>query len=429
MRYLTPSFISILGLGAITSAVMSSADSSVLSASSLITNNIYYSILRPRASVREISTVVRVMVCLVGVATTVMALSVQSVYTLWSLCADAVYVVLFPQLVCLFYMDHVTNTYGLICGVSTGLVIRLLCGEPAMHVPVVLKLPLYDEDAGQKFPHRTLCMLLNLGATLVGSLFWERVFRLGYVPKSFDYCRCFAETCDEPHVAAAAALDTKPFENSRADASQLDVSRLERSHAGVSRAGASRSGWKPADTTAGDADRTEGSQLFFPESSRMHSRAPNFPVGSQTALPATKAASRLSTHTKSQPGGASVHSTKSSQSSKSTTSSEPSHKRPESDIASAKSSDSGAAKDAPSVRSAAGEHERQTAGADSKVPRSKPRVNATKMEAAAPNTDGAAPVEETTHVKGLPKPCPSKASRKIKASRSSISLGSQKKAL
>ncbi|KAK8781754.1 hypothetical protein V5799_016905, partial [Amblyomma americanum] len=48
MRYLTPSFISILGLGAITSAVMSSADSSVLSASSLITNNIYYSILRPR---------------------------------------------------------------------------------------------------------------------------------------------------------------------------------------------------------------------------------------------------------------------------------------------------------------------------------------------------------------------------------------------
>ncbi|KAH7979278.1 hypothetical protein HPB49_008951 [Dermacentor silvarum] len=116
MRFLTPSFASILGLGAITSAVMSSADSSVLSASSLITKNFYYAILRPRASVGEISTVARAIVCLVGAATTTMALSVQSVYTLWSLSADVVYVMLFPQLLCLFYLDHMTNTYGLICG-------------------------------------------------------------------------------------------------------------------------------------------------------------------------------------------------------------------------------------------------------------------------------------------------------------------------
>ncbi|KAK8757475.1 hypothetical protein V5799_004892 [Amblyomma americanum] len=50
MRYLTPPFVSFLGLGAIVSAVMSSADSSVLSASSLLTKNIYYAIIRPRVN-------------------------------------------------------------------------------------------------------------------------------------------------------------------------------------------------------------------------------------------------------------------------------------------------------------------------------------------------------------------------------------------
>lgn len=47
MRYLTSPVVSILGLTAITSAVMSSVDSSTYSAASLLTKNFYYYILRP----------------------------------------------------------------------------------------------------------------------------------------------------------------------------------------------------------------------------------------------------------------------------------------------------------------------------------------------------------------------------------------------
>ncbi|XP_077548355.1 high-affinity choline transporter 1-like [Haemaphysalis longicornis] len=189
IRYLTPTIVSILGLGAITAAVMSSADSSVLSASSLITKNVYYALLRPQASPAEMTVVVRATVGLVGVAATVMALSVQSVYALWYLCADVVYVMLFPQLLCLFYLDQLTNTYGLICGVLTGLVVRVLCGEPAMHMPVYLRLPLFDEAEGQKFPYRTLCMVLNLLVTVGGSALLHRLFLLGILPRKLDCCR------------------------------------------------------------------------------------------------------------------------------------------------------------------------------------------------------------------------------------------------
>lgn len=47
MHYMTPSYLSTLGLIAITAAIMSSVDSSMLSASSLVTRNIYHSIFRP----------------------------------------------------------------------------------------------------------------------------------------------------------------------------------------------------------------------------------------------------------------------------------------------------------------------------------------------------------------------------------------------
>ncbi|KAK8764915.1 hypothetical protein V5799_032477, partial [Amblyomma americanum] len=50
LHYLTPDTVSILGQLAITSAVMSSVDSSMMSASSLVTHNVYHQLLRPAAS-------------------------------------------------------------------------------------------------------------------------------------------------------------------------------------------------------------------------------------------------------------------------------------------------------------------------------------------------------------------------------------------
>ena len=47
LQYLTPPAVSFIGLGAVSAAVMSSADSSTLSCSSMFARNIYKMILRP----------------------------------------------------------------------------------------------------------------------------------------------------------------------------------------------------------------------------------------------------------------------------------------------------------------------------------------------------------------------------------------------
>ncbi|KAH6934386.1 hypothetical protein HPB50_024027 [Hyalomma asiaticum] len=115
IRYLTSPTLSVLGMIGILAAVMSSVDSSMLSASAMVTWNVYHALIRPKASDREVALMLRVMVCAIGASATYLALSVQSVFNLWILCSDVVYVLLFPQLVCVFYIRN-TNTYGSVIG-------------------------------------------------------------------------------------------------------------------------------------------------------------------------------------------------------------------------------------------------------------------------------------------------------------------------
>jgi high affinity choline transporter 7 len=55
LAYLTPPIVATIGLGAVAAAVMSSVDSSILSASSLFAWNVYRPLLRPSADDRELS--------------------------------------------------------------------------------------------------------------------------------------------------------------------------------------------------------------------------------------------------------------------------------------------------------------------------------------------------------------------------------------
>ncbi|CAF1029434.1 unnamed protein product [Rotaria sordida] len=111
LLHLCPKFIAFIGLGAVSAAVMSSADSSVLSASSMFARNVWKLVFRDQASEREVLLVMRIGILLVGIGAAGIGILVSSIYVLWYLCSDLVYVILFPQLLCVVYVPH-SNTYG-----------------------------------------------------------------------------------------------------------------------------------------------------------------------------------------------------------------------------------------------------------------------------------------------------------------------------
>jgi high affinity choline transporter 7 len=161
LRYLTPPVVAALGLGAIAAAVMSSVDSSFLSVSGMFSWNVYRPLFRPGASDSETQTVIRVAVVLTGLLSASLALSVRSVYTLWALCGDLVYVVLFPQLLMALYFKK-ANRWGVVAGLIVGLVLRLGGGEPYLEIPAIIPYPLTGPDGITMFPFRTVAMLSGL---------------------------------------------------------------------------------------------------------------------------------------------------------------------------------------------------------------------------------------------------------------------------
>ncbi|XP_077507548.1 high-affinity choline transporter 1-like [Amblyomma americanum] len=189
IRYLTTDLVSILGMLGITAAIMSSADSSMLSASLLVTRNIYQAVVRPMASDAEVAVILRMMVLLIGGWATYLALSVESVFEMWSLCSEVVYVLLFPQLLCVLYVEH-SNSYGSLMGFVVGCISRWLLGEPTHGIPVSITLPFYDEEQGQRFPVRLTCMTCGVVTILLVSYSASTVFEKGWLPAHYDVFHC-----------------------------------------------------------------------------------------------------------------------------------------------------------------------------------------------------------------------------------------------
>jgi len=169
LQYLAPGWVSFIGLGAISAAVMSSADSSVLSASSMFGHNIYRvarrKVFGKDASANEIIWVIRGGIVFVGIMATLVGLTVDSIYALFHLCSDLVFVILFPQLVGAVHIKDV-NTYGSIVAYIVGLILRITGGEELIGFPAAIKYPYYDETyangkGSQNFPFRTLAMIIS----------------------------------------------------------------------------------------------------------------------------------------------------------------------------------------------------------------------------------------------------------------------------
>ncbi|XP_018557202.1 high-affinity choline transporter 1 [Lates calcarifer] len=199
LQHLCPPYISFFGLGAVSAAVMSSADSSILSASSMFARNIYQLAFRQSASDREIVWVMRLTIFVFGALATAMALLTGSVYGLWYLSSDLVYVIIFPQLLSVLFVKG-TNTYGSVAGYIFGLLLRIGGGEPYLKLPPFIYYPGWvtqervhhltgdvEYFVQQRFPFKSVSMVASFLANVAFSYLTKYLFESGMLSHKYDF--------------------------------------------------------------------------------------------------------------------------------------------------------------------------------------------------------------------------------------------------
>ncbi|XP_060091302.1 high affinity choline transporter 1-like [Heteronotia binoei] len=195
LQYLCPTYVSIGGLGAIAAAVMSSGDSALLSASSMFAHNIYRKILRKKATEKDVLWVMRASMVAFGALATTLAFYSNSIFDLWFLGGELVYTLLFPQLFCVLFIPN-TNAYGSAVGFFFGFLLRLLAGEAFLKIPPLICYPgcsLVDGVYVQRFPFKTVTMLLTLLTIISVSYLAAFMFKRKLLPQKWDVCQLIQE--------------------------------------------------------------------------------------------------------------------------------------------------------------------------------------------------------------------------------------------
>ena len=170
LYYLTPYWVSVFGLAAISAAAMSSVDSSLLSGASYLTHNIYSGIYRKSHSSKSDNVkVFRISVLVLGFCSTLLSLSTSTIYGLWTLAGDLGYVVVFPQFIASIYFPEKLSFYGSLTAGIVSIVLRLLIGEEMIGLPATL------DTSNFLFPIKTLLMLISLLALIVTSKLTKKV--------------------------------------------------------------------------------------------------------------------------------------------------------------------------------------------------------------------------------------------------------------
>ncbi|XP_036978111.1 high-affinity choline transporter 1-like isoform X3 [Acanthopagrus latus] len=220
LQHLCPFYVSLVGMGALAAAVMSSVDSALLSAASQLGRNIFKNIIYKKASEKMIIMVVKVSIFLCGGMGAGLAMMTSSVHLFWIISADVLYSMMVPQVICIFYLSHLVNKYGACTGCVLSLLLRGLVGEPLIGLPDMLPLP-WDkiQEDGHRyrlFPFRTVIMLATTGTILLVSRFAVWLSERGLLRGISD-----AETDKDVHQMAPVRTDVEEKDRLNKEPSHL----------------------------------------------------------------------------------------------------------------------------------------------------------------------------------------------------------------
>lgn len=161
--------------------------------------SLFHSSLSLQASDREIVWVMRITIFVFGGLATIMALVTGTVYGLWYLSSDLVYVIIFPQLLSVLFIKG-TNTYGSVAAYLFGMLLRIGGGEPYLRLPPFIYYPGWtteqrmhpmtgemEEVVIQKFPFKTVSMLASFLGNVAVSYLAKYLFESGKISHKYDF--------------------------------------------------------------------------------------------------------------------------------------------------------------------------------------------------------------------------------------------------
>ena len=184
-----------------------------------------------QASEREIIWIMRGAVLVCGALATLLAITIKSVYGLWYLCSDLVYVIIFPQMTCVVYLKA-TNTYGSIFSYVVALMLRMCGGEQLLGLPAAIRYPGYNDVYDyQGFPHKTLAMLVSFSLLISVSYLAKYLFETGKISLEYDVFHCFTDVEQQSNAKDSMKAQEKTAADLPEVAMPLKVKNSDDAHA------------------------------------------------------------------------------------------------------------------------------------------------------------------------------------------------------